>query len=118
MRTPSIKTLSDVFSNPREAKRIISMGWAELSVHPVAVARIRECYNPPKKYDVRLTVLNSIEPGLHGVEGAESTDGEWATYLNAGDTYAPTVIYWRGSYRVQSLGDFVETMERQRVHFK
>ena len=30
---------------------------------------------------------------------------------------ARAVIYWRGAYRVQSLGDFVETMERQWVHF-
>lgn len=35
----------------------------------------------------------------------------------AGETYAPTVIYWRGQYRVQSVGDFIETMQRQGVRF-
>ena len=32
-------------------------------------------------------------------------------------TLSRTIIYWRGRYRVQSLGDFVETMGRQGVRF-
>lgn len=115
MRTPSVKTLSAVFSDPVEAKRILTMSHAELSAHPVGAERIHECYHHPKWYDVRLTVLNSIDPGLYGVESCETTGGEYADYLNTGDTYAPTLIYWRGNYRVQSIGDFIE---RQREQFK
>jgi hypothetical protein len=115
MKTPSIKTLSAVFDDPKEAKRILQMSHAELSCQPVAAARIAECFNRPAWHDVRLTVLNSIDPGLHGVETIQGD--EYADYLNTGDTYAPTLIYWRGAYRVQSVGDFVETMERQGVHF-
>ena len=116
MKTPSIKTLSAVFSDPVEAKRILTMLKGELSVHPVGEARIRECFNPPAWWDVRLTVLNSIEPGLHGIESCETSAGnEWMSYLNTGGAYAPTLIYWRGNYRVQSVGDFIEST---RVKFK
>jgi len=106
-----------VFDDAKQARAILKMPHAELSVHPAGLARIRECLNPPKWWDVRMHVLNSIDPGLYGVESAQSVSGEHAEYLNTGDTYAPTLIYWRGFYRVQSLGDFIETMERQGVRF-
>ncbi len=116
MRMPSIKTLSRVFEDPNRARAILTMGKAELSLQPAAVALIRESHHSPPWYMVRLTVLNSIAPGLHGVESIETAaGGEWASYLNTGDTYADTLIYWRGVYRVRSLGDFIE---RSRVAFK
>ena len=117
MRTPSIKTLSRVFEDPKQAKRILQMSRAELSSLPAGAARIRECYNPPKWWDVRLHCLDAIDPGLFGLEGMPSSDGDYASYLNAGDTYNDTIIYWRGIYRVQSIGDFVETLECQSVYF-
>ena len=113
---PSLKTLQ-CFENAAELRRILKMGKAELSLQPAAVARIRGCFTMPKWYDLRLTCLNDAG-NFHGVERCESIDGEWATFLNSGDTYAPTIIYWRGTYRVQSLGSFIETMERQRIVFK
>ena len=116
MRMPSIKTLSRVFEDPKQARAILTMNKAELSTQPAAVARIRECLHSPAWWDVRLTVLNSIDQGLHGVESIETAaGGEWASYLNTGETYADTLIYWRGAYRVQSLGNFIE---RSRVAFK
>lgn len=117
MRLPSVKTLSEVFNDAKQARKIMEMPRAELSTTDAGARRLRECFHPPKTYDLRLHVLNSIEFGLHGVESIESTGGEYADYLNTGDTYAPTLIYWRGKYRVQSIGDFVETMERQGVRF-
>ena len=116
MKTPSIKTLSQVFSDPKQAKKILQMTRAEL-LETVGKARAEECYNPPKTYDLRLSALNNLEC-LHGVEAVESNNGEYADYLNSGDIYNPTLIYWKGTYRVQSMGDFVETMERQGVIFK
>lgn len=116
MRAPSVATLARVFEDPKQARAILKMSKAELSTHPAAVARIRECLHAPAWWDVRLTVLNSIDPGLHGIESIENASGnEWASYLNTGDTYADTLIYWRGAYRVQSVGDFIE---RSRVAFK
>lgn len=117
MNLPSIKTLSLVFDDARQARKILEMTHSELASTDAGRARIAECYYHPNWYDVRLTVLDSIDPGLHGVEGIESNNGEWATYLNTGDTYAPTLIYWRGRYRVQSIGDFIESMEKRSVYF-
>lgn len=117
-RKPSIKTLSQVFDDPKQARAIFDMGHAELSEHPAGRARIAECWHHPKWWDVRLSVLNSIDNSMHGIESIECTDGEYASYLNTGDSYAPTVIYWRGAYRVQSVGNFIETMERSHVRFK
>lgn len=117
MKLPSIKTLSLVFEDAKQARKILEMSHKELASTDAGRKRIAECYHHPAWYDVRLTVLNSIDPGLHGVEGIESNNGEWVTYLNAGDTYTPTIIYWRGRYRVQSIGDFIEAMEKRSIHF-
>lgn len=54
----------------------------------------------------------------YGTETMRAKNGEFADYLNAGDTYAPTIIYWRGRYRVQDVGTFLETMERTGVKFQ
>lgn len=118
MKTPSVKTLSKVFDNPKVAKKIMCMSRSELLQTDAGKARYSECYNAPKTYDLRMHSLNAIDSGLHGVESAESINGEFAEYLNTGETYAPTLIYWRGNYRVQSLGDFIETMQRNNIEFK
>lgn len=115
---PSIKTLSAVFSDPKKARAIFEMSRSQLLETEAGNARDKECYHAPKTYDLRLHVLNACDNGLFGVEAVQSVSGEYADYLNAGDTYTPTVIYWRGRYRVQSIGDFVETMQRQGVQFK
>lgn len=75
----------------------------------------KSSYNPPKRYYLKLLALNELG-GFHGIESGETVStGEWFEYLNAGDTYAPTVIYWRGNFRIQSVGDFIE---RVGVKFK
>lgn len=117
MRLPSIKTLNTVFSDPKAARKIFEMTREQLLTTDAGKARDKECSNPPKTYDIRLHVLNSLESGFNGAESMASVDGEYAEYLNTGDTYTPTVIYWRGAYRVQAVGDFVEVMQRQGVRF-
>ncbi len=111
-RTPSIRTLSAVFDNPKEAKRILRMTRKELFAH---LNHNDQLYNPLATDYARMILLNSIDPGLFGVESIEFTTPcgtQYAEYLNTGDTYATTLILWDGSYRVQSVGDFVETRER------
>ena len=116
MKTPSIKTLKLVFGdNAKQAKDIFKMSRSQLIEGP-ARNRFNECYNPPETYDLRMYALNMLAE-CYGVESIESTQGEYASYLNTGDTYNNTIIYWRGNYRVQPIGDFVEVMERQRVYF-
>ena len=117
MKLPSIKTLSAVFTDAKQARKILEMTRADLAELPAGKARIAGCYNPSKTYDVRMHCLNAIGPGLFGVEAIESSDGLYADYLNTGDVYAPTLIYWSGRYRVQSVGGFVEALERQGIKF-
>ena len=111
MRTPSIKSLLRVSGvtpeQAREAKRILQMTRAELECLPVGAARVAECYHPPKTYDLRLECLNAAL-GMHGVEGFQTSCGDWVTYLNAGDTYTDTIIYYRGTYRVACWGNIAE----------
>jgi hypothetical protein len=98
------------------------MSRAELESLPAGAARIAECYHAPTTYDVRLTCLDALGES-YGVEGLQRCNSsgvygdDWASYLNTGDSYTPTLIYWDGRYRVQSVGDFIETMERRSVYF-
>lgn len=117
-RLPSVKALSAVFQHRApEARRILEMRRSDLESHPVGAARVAECYHAPTTLDLRMTVLASLDTGLHGVEAFDlgRRDGDTGTvwYLNAGDTYAATIVYWHGIYRVESWGDRVETLERQ-----
>lgn len=109
--TPSIKTLRERLhldaETAREAKRILTATRAELETMPAGAARVAECYNPPHTYDLRLHCLNACL-GTHGVEGFQTLSGEWCDYLNAGDTYTPTIVRFRGRYRVACWGDLAE----------
>lgn len=56
--------------------------------------------------------------GFYGVETICDTDGQWLfVYLNAGDSYAPTIVRRAGSdtYRISTMGDEVEALERRGV---
>lgn len=115
---PSIKTLSVAFpDNAKAAREVLLMNRDQLEAHLVGAARIKECYLPPMTWDLRMFILNAVGE-FHGVESLVGTRGEWAKYLNAGDCYVPTLIFWHRRFRVQSLGDFIETVERQGVKFK
>ena len=117
MRKPSIKTLSSICENPKAVRAVFEMTREQLRETEAGAARCADCYHAPKTYDIRLHVLNNVA-GFHGVEAMQTGNGRYADYLNAGDSYAPTIIYWDGQYRVQSIGDFVETMERRGVTFQ
>lgn len=117
-RLPSIKTLRAVFQDrAHEARRILEMRRDQLEAHPVGAARVAECHHAPQTRDLRMTILNALDSGLHGVEGfvigRRNGDADTVWYLNAGDTYTPTLVFWAGAYRVESWGDRVEILERQ-----
>jgi len=102
-----VKTLREVFGeNAKLARRILEMSRRELEELPAGAARVRECYNPPATSDLRLTCLDALA-GTHGVESFETRKG-WCEYLNNGDTYAATLVRYRGRYRVTSWGDIAE----------
>lgn len=120
MNYPSIKTLSTIFGDKAKAARQIleATGSSQfIEEFPSTKSWRDSCLYRPKLHATKLHALNTLGD-FHGVECAETVDGEWAEYLNAGDTYAGTIIFWRGRYIVQCLGDFVETKERQRIIFK
>lgn len=108
-KLPSVKTLSQVFGDKaKEARKILEMSRTELSKLPAGEARIRECHNAPSTPDIRMHCLSALAEGYHGLEAAENRDGEWLDYINAGDCYAVTLVRWRGSYRVCTVGDIAE----------
>ena len=53
--------------------------------------------------------------GTFGVEGDCEENGEGCItiqYLNSGDSYDSTIIYWEGRFIVSSWGDIVENVAR------
>lgn len=108
MNLPSVKTLSAVFGDKaRDARRILEMTRSELEALPAGAARVRECYHPPKTYDLRLTCLDALGES-YGVDGFRLRDGSYCDYLNMGDTYSPTLLRVHGRYRVACWGDVAE----------
>lgn len=116
-RKPSVETLRAVFGDDaNKARKIFEMSRAQLCETEAGAARVRACYHAPKTYDLRMHALDALGH-TYGLEACEASTGQHVDFLNTGDSYAPTVIYWRGAYRVQSLGDFVETLQRRGVSF-
>lgn len=116
MRKPSVKKLESICGNEKhlalELRRVFEMKRPQLFGY---IEDIEPQFKGPM-YLLRLTALNKAG-NFMGVESAQSSSGEWLSFLNSGDVYNGTVIYWRGKYRVQSLGDFIETMERNGIKF-
>jgi hypothetical protein len=105
---PSVRALRPVFGeNAKQARAILEMSRRELEALPAGAARVAECYNPPATSDIRLTCLDALAR-THGVEAFETKRDGYCEYLNAGDTYAPTLIRFRGRYRVATWGDIAE----------
>lgn len=124
---PSVRTLEELFKdNANEARKIIdtrafnSKGTLSLRLWKFQSVknRVNECHRMPSWLDLKLTALNELGE-FAGTEAMEHVNGEeYAEYLNAGDSYVATLIFWRGRWRVQCLGDFVEVMERRSIRFK
>ena len=104
---PSVRTLRAVFGdNATQARKVLEMSFAELCSTVHGAARVAECYHTPTVSDVRMHVLDALA-GTHGVESFDTRAG-WCDYLNAGDTYAPTLVRFKGRYRVTTWGDIAE----------
>jgi len=64
-------------------------------------------YNPHSLPELKLYMLN-IVLGLYGIEAIQNNNDDWLEYLNTGDTYNATIIYYHGRFSVNSWGDIVE----------
>ena len=105
---PSVKTLRSVFGdNAKQARAILEMVRSQLEERPECSAIVARCFHPPKTYILRMTALDKLA-GTYGVEAFQIRDGSWCEYLNAGDTYATTLLWFRGRYRVGCWGDIAE----------
>lgn len=123
---PSIDTLTRrLRASPDIARKIreIILGpapTAETLEYPKTAAWIRSCHNMPTPGERRMEAVNEVL-GTHGVEaifqdGAGVFEPPLLTYCNAGDTYAHTIVRFRGGrYQVTSWGDAVESLERQGI---
>lgn len=89
---------------------------------PKTAKWLRGCPNPPYPSEWRMEAINETI-GTHGVESISNADSGIceapdATYCNAGETYADTIIRTRaGRYYVGSWGDFVKSAERRGLRF-
>jgi hypothetical protein len=113
-RFPSVVKLMEVFNDEATAlmaRKVMEMSRGELLRTDAGRFRANECLNPPPLNDLRMYVMNSLDPGLFGIE-TEEIKSEYFDYLNAGDAYNPTVILWRGKFRVQDVATFRERNER------
>lgn len=81
-------------------------------------AWIDQCFHRPDRMSLVLHACDALL-GTCGVEGLGPVSvqlGPLVQYLNTGDTYAPTLVYYRGRttrrcWAVESMGDIVERME-------
>ena len=92
----------------------------ESAEYPRTAAWVRGCYNMPLAQERRMAAIDEVL-GTHGVEAVFRADAGVSesplfTYCNAGDTYAATVVRYRGgTYAVACWGDIVESLERRGV---
>ncbi len=106
-KSPSIKTLETIFgANAAKAKALLRMNRDQLLQTKIGAARMAECYHAPTTQDIRMECLNDLG-NFDGVEYFETNKGG-CMYLNAGDTYTPTLVRHNGAYRVCSWGDIAE----------
>jgi hypothetical protein len=107
LRSPSIKSLRAIFGeNATRAKALLRMNREQLLRTPIGAARVAECYNPPTTQDIRMECLNELG-NFYGVECLETKKGE-CMYLNAGDTYTPTLVRFNNAYCIACWGDIAE----------
>lgn len=110
---PSVKTLAAMKLDCRP--EIIRAIWgaetrAELEIaYPPAAGIDREYYAPLKLRDLKREAINAAA-GFHGVEtlGICKLSGARVFYCNAGDAYAPTLIFKCRRLSVGCWGDLIE----------
>lgn len=111
MRLPSVKTLSEVFGhNAKKAREALEANRAQRMALLEELGLMKwfnQHHHPPRIHDVRMAILDKLAETC-GVESIRVKDGSWCDYLNTGDTYAPTLLYFRGRYVVGDWGTIVE----------
>ena len=116
VRVPSIKSLMEIKDVTRvdavKVRAILKMTTCEqvTAVSDAARDYFQKCYHRPPLQLVKLyacdTILRTF--GVEGIGRGHNQKSPAIDYLNTGDTYASTLLWVRGAYRVGSWGDIVE----------
>jgi hypothetical protein len=115
---PTIEELSAIFDNPQEVLDILNMDIEKvIEKYPAAKRRMDECYNRPADYDIRFHVINDLGKfyGLEAFAICQNSmrSDDYVHYLNAGDTYATTLLHHKGAYFVSTWGDAYEEYSKE-----
>lgn len=122
MRYPSVKTLLQITGGDRKVALAVRKVLDERT--PMLDQWGRPIPRHTSRMDeAKLEASNRLIDGMHGVECRtfecsknDFHDPHGFYYLNTGDTYAATLVLYRGSrggsWRVTSWGDMVEAHER------
>jgi hypothetical protein len=119
MRAPSIKRLCESLNLEMEKAKLIralikkEQKTRDATLFPSTVEWIERCYHTPNWVERVLSCCNEILEG-YGVEGIDGEDFRCPlmAYVNLGETYQDTILfcYKTQSFRVQSVGDYLEKM--------
>jgi hypothetical protein len=121
-RVPSVNSLLEAFEEKIGYERVmIARGIMKNRIRPDAVKQtdswIRSCYHEPSFHEKKMHALNVVLK-MYGVEEILDSRGNLACeYLNAGDTYATTLLFYNGLYHIGTWGELVESMERGGARF-
>jgi hypothetical protein len=79
--------------------------------------RINACYHRPSLHEIKMNLLDELL-GSYGVEFINLEPGNYSwpkgiEYLNMGDTYTPTIIYYNNRYSIGCWGDYLEHWENR-----
>jgi len=127
MSLPSVKTLKDVTSYPRELRKLLECTklsqirtllesdkpFGKRSTFGEFKATNtweRSCYNPPSIHELKMSMADELceTCGVELIPEGHNSRSPAIEYLNAGDTYAATLLWVAGRYRVGCWGDIVE----------
>jgi hypothetical protein len=126
-RLPSVKALSEITTWPKELRQVLEcVKLSEIdalldSEKPFGESStfgnfkatnqwVKSCYNPPSFHDLKMSMADELceTCGVEYIEKGSTAKSPAIEYLNAGDTYAATLLYVNGRYRVGCWGDIVE----------
>lgn len=105
-----LKTIPDL--TEEQCGRIAAVVTNALSPDalPKTAAYIRQCYRAPSRLTRKMCAINEIMNYYGHEVTTGGPHGVW--YADAGEPYAATVLNVDGEWRVSTLGDVIEELER------
>jgi len=87
-------------------KKLWTTHYLSFGTFPGTANWVRGCYHEPSFEEIFLAACDEAADN-YGVE-SELCAGKWLSFSNTGDSYAETIVFWRGTFRIASWGDIVE----------